>query len=307
MPIFNIQKDKLTQVKEKSISLEKELQKITEKNLEEVFGYDFVVSEFQLQNLRIDTLAYDKDKKSFIIIEYKRDRNISVIDQGISYLALMLNSKADFILEYNEKTDKNLKKNDVDWSQSKVLFLSTSFTKFQKHAINFKDLPIELWEIRKFDNDTILYNQIKPLETMESITTIAKGETIKTVSDEVKQYSVEDLFKEDWTLQRKIYDEIREKILEIDNRFDEVPTQQYIGYKIDRTVVVNIRPQKTRLKVNLGRIKPEDVRDIESKLAYERNSFKNYGIHVSYFFIDNINDIDYGMYLIKQVYEKFYN
>jgi hypothetical protein len=48
-------------------------------------------------------LAYDPQACAFIIIEYKRDKNISVVDQGFTYLSLMLENKADFIVEYNEE------------------------------------------------------------------------------------------------------------------------------------------------------------------------------------------------------------
>ena len=66
-----------------------------------MFGYEFVKSELQLGNLRIDTLAFDNENRSFVIIEYKIDQSFSVIDQGYAYLGLLLNNKADFILEYN--------------------------------------------------------------------------------------------------------------------------------------------------------------------------------------------------------------
>ena len=85
--------------------MERDIQKITENNVATIFGFEFVCSEYQLQNLRIDTLAFDKENKSFVVIEYKRDRNQSVIEQGFSYLALMLNNKADFILDTHDKFD----------------------------------------------------------------------------------------------------------------------------------------------------------------------------------------------------------
>ena len=138
MPIFQISNSKLSQIKEKDIDLEKDIQMITEENLETVFGLRFVKSEFALQKFRIDTLAFDKETDAFVIIEYKRDRSFSVIDQGYAYLALMLNNKADFILEYNERTKGALRREDVDWSQSRVLFLAQSFTTYQQNAINFR-------------------------------------------------------------------------------------------------------------------------------------------------------------------------
>ena len=46
------------------------------------------------------------------------DKNSSVIDQGFTYLGLMLENKADFMVEYNEQLKRNLKRDDVDWSQT---------------------------------------------------------------------------------------------------------------------------------------------------------------------------------------------
>ncbi len=87
MALFNIDnKDELEQIKELPFKLEKEIQNLTEQNLATIFGLDFVRSEFSLNNFRLDTLAFDKDAASFVIIEYKRDKNFSVIDQGYAYL-----------------------------------------------------------------------------------------------------------------------------------------------------------------------------------------------------------------------------
>ena len=104
----------IEEIREKESKLEKELQYICEKNLKILLGLQLVKSEFVIENYRFDTLAYDEENKSFVIIEYKRGQNYSVIDQGYAYLATMLNNKAEFILEYNERLDKNLKRDDVD-------------------------------------------------------------------------------------------------------------------------------------------------------------------------------------------------
>ena len=51
------------------------MQEITEANLNEISQLELVKSEFELQGLRIDTLAFDRESSSFVIIEYKKDRN----------------------------------------------------------------------------------------------------------------------------------------------------------------------------------------------------------------------------------------
>ena len=161
MPIFKISGNELHCIKEDPFALEKHIQSITEENLPIIFNLEFVRSEFHLNSLQIDILAFSKETNSFVIIEFKKDRNFSVIDQGYAYLGLMLNNKAEFILEYNEKTGRNIRREDIDWTQSKVMFISPKFTKYQQKAINFKDLPIELWEVTYDGNNTILFNQLK--------------------------------------------------------------------------------------------------------------------------------------------------
>ena len=169
MPLYKIAHKQLEIVKENPFRFEKDIQNIVEANLGSLFGLQLVQSEFSLGGLRIDTLGFDKDAQAFVIIEIKKGSNYSVVDQGMSYLGLMLNNKAEFILEYNERCNASLKRDDVDWSQSKVIFISPSFTTFQLEAINFKDLPIELWEVKRYSNNTVRFDQHKPDSTVASI------------------------------------------------------------------------------------------------------------------------------------------
>ena len=193
MPIYQKHQSKLSVIQEYPFKLEKEIQQLFEQNLNSIMGLELVKSEFAIKNRRIDTLAFDSQTNAFIIIEYKRSKNSSVIDQGFTYLSLMLQNKADFIIEYNESLNKSLKRNDVDWSQTRVVFVSTSFTENQKAATNFKDLAIELWEVKRFEHDIISIHPIKKTASAESIKPVAQqNQTFKAVQDEIKVYTEED-------------------------------------------------------------------------------------------------------------------
>ncbi len=88
MPLFRVlDNKKILEVVEVHFALEKDLQQLTEGNMESIFGVEFIASEFELQGLRIDFLCFDIETNSFVIIEYKRDSNFSVIDQGFAYLS----------------------------------------------------------------------------------------------------------------------------------------------------------------------------------------------------------------------------
>ena len=302
MPIFIIKQNKLEKVKEVSFRNEKEIQRLTEQNLKEIFGLEFVKSEVSLGNLRIDTLAFDNEPKSFVIIEYKKDKNFSVIDQGYAYLALLLNNKADFILEYNECKNKSLKRDDVDWSQSKVIFISPQFTKYQRQAINFKDLPIELWEVNKYENNTILFNQLKSPETSESITKVSpKSDIVQKVSREIKVYTEEDHLQgmpEDII---STYEELKERILNLGDNIEIRPRKQYIGF-IANTNFVDIHPQKSQIKIWINLVKGE-LEDPKN-LARDVSKIGHWGNGDYEIIIRPNSDLDYLMTLIKQSYKK---
>lgn len=100
MAIFNLQQGKLSQINVVFFVLEKDIQKIVKNYLQYIFNLEFVASEFSLNGLRVDTIGFDKESSSFVIIEYKKDRNVTAIDQGYAYLALLLNNKANFIRFY---------------------------------------------------------------------------------------------------------------------------------------------------------------------------------------------------------------
>ena len=152
--------NKLAQIERQDFALEKEIQDLVESNVSELFNLQFISSEFQIGNFRLDTLCYDEDEKSFVIIEYKKGNSYSVVDQGLTYLSIIKKNKGDVILEYNETQSENLKRTDVEWDNLRIIFISQSFNTYQKNSINFMELPVELWEIKRFENGLISLNQL---------------------------------------------------------------------------------------------------------------------------------------------------
>lgn len=302
MALFKIENnDNLEQIKELPFKLEKEIQDLTEKNIKTIFGLEFVRSEFALNNFRIDTLAFDKDSASFVIIEYKRDKNFSVIDQGYAYLSLMLNNKADFILEYNENNKDTLKRDDIDWSQSRVLFISPSFTTYQKEAINFKDLPIELWEIKRYNNKTVNYNQIQTSGAQESVKTISRqDENIEKVTREIKVYTEQEHLEKATEETKELYARVKSGILNLDN-LEVKPKKFYVAF-VASSNVVDIHVQKNGLKLwlNLQQGQLDDPKGITRDVS----SVGHWGNGDYEIQIRTDEDIEYIMSLIKQSLKK---
>lgn len=294
---------KLEFVKEFPFKLEKDIQKLVEKNLKNLLHLDFIRSEFTLNNFRLDTLAFDNENKSFVIIEYKRDKNFSVIDQGYAYLSLMLNNKADFILEYNESQQTTLKRTDVDWTQSKVIFISPQFTNYQREAINFKDLPIELWEIKRFENETISFEQIQKTSAKESIKTISRNdETVEAVSKEVKVYTEQDHLQKVDDEPKEIYEQIKERIISLGENITINPKKLYIGFKVDNNTFCDIVLQGKGLKLFLN-LKVGDLQDPKN-ISRDVSNVGHWGNGSYEIKLTDLEDIDYIISLIKQSFRK---
>ncbi|MDC1067713.1 DUF5655 domain-containing protein [Candidatus Kapabacteria bacterium] len=300
MALFRIENNEcLENIKEQPFKLEKEIQSLTENNLKGIFGLEFVKSEFSLNNFRIDSLAYDRDTKCFVIIEYKRDKNFSVIDQGYAYLSLMLNNKADFILEFNENTTETLKRNDIDWSQSRVIFISPSFTTYQKEAINFKDLPIELWEIKRYNNKTVNYNQIKSSGAQESVKTInTQDKNIEKVTKEIRVYIETDHINKGNTETQELYEKLKDGVLNLDDNITFQAKKQTVGYKIEDNIFLDVVILAKSLKMYLN-LKSGELQD-EKELARDVSNVGHWGNGSYEIKMNDTENIEYILSLIKQ-------
>jgi predicted transport protein len=300
MSLFDIVgKNKLKQISEDLFKLERDIQKLIESNLKEIFNLEFIKSEFTIKNSRIDTLAYDSESKSFIIIEYKKERNFSVINQGYAYLSLLINNRAEFIVEYNEQLNQSLKREEIDWSQTRIIFVAPSFTDYQKQAINFKDMPFELWEIKKYQNQIISIEQIRKSKTSESIKTFGGiSEELKEVTKTIRVYTEEEHVNYGSEFIEELYETFKNAILNIGD-MEIKPFQSYIAFK-SRTNVVDVEIQRNALKfwINMKKNSLDDPKHIMRDVS-EIGTFGNGDYELK---ITNDENLEYIMSLIKQSY-----
>ena len=298
MKIFTSKKGQLSQLKQQKFKLEKDIQRLFEENLTLLSGYIFIRSEFSIKNSRIDTLAFDPETQAFVIIEYKRQQNSSVVDQGISYLNLMLEYKADFIVEYNEKQKFPLKRNDVDWSQSKVIFVSPAFNDFQIQATNFKDLPIELWEVNRFDNDIITLNIINKLKSAPNIKAVSneKREEL-SILKAIKVYQESDHLADKTDFIQELYESFRQAILNLDQNIEINVRKLYIAFKKDRNIA-DIRIQQKNLKIWINL--PYGELDDPKNLAKNVSNTGHWGNGDYEIAVESTQYLEYVMSLIKQ-------
>jgi predicted transport protein len=307
MPIYKNDKNSLHLIKEKVFRLERDIQSLVENNLTELFGIDFVETERIINGLRIDTLAFDSETKSFVIIEYKRGSSFSVVDQGFSYLSLLLNNKADFVLEYNEKNKTHLKRDEVNWSQSRIIFISPEYTRHQMNAVNFKDAPFELWEIKQYENSTILVQQLKNKEAQETMPNISDAPTLENIKKETKQYSEVELLANKQK-GSNLYLLLKEKITEIYPELLFDPKSNSINLKRGDNwrVIVYINVSSDKIRLTFTRSNLTEFQDSKGYLVYVgEREVVNRGQELVRLEIKKESDIEYAVGLFQQAYLRF--
>lgn len=185
----------------------------------------------------------------------------------------------------------------MDWSQSKVIFISPSFTSYQKQAINFKDLPIELWEIKKYTNNNVHFNQIQTAGAQESVKTInLQNSNIEKVTKEIKVYTEEEHLQLASDEIRELYEKVRDAILNLDN-LELKPKKRYIAF-VSNSNVVDINIQKTSLKlwINLKKGELNDLRGVSRDVSFIGHwGNGDYEIQMR-----NDEDLEYILSLIRQ-------
>ncbi len=305
--MFRKQNSKLVQVKENPFKRERDLQKLTEENLGTIFGLQFVKTEYNIHNLFIDTLAFDPENNTFVIIEYKRDSSFSVVDQGFSYLSLMLNNKADFVLGYNEALNKNMRRDDLDWSQARIIFIARSFTTHQQNAVNFKNMPFELWEVVQFENELTQYRRIEISNSAESLKQMKNiTEDTQKVTREVKKYTEEGLVGKEGE-SHDLYVSFKEQLMQMFPTLIANPKKVYIGYQLPDNWrnIFNIKKIRGGISVDIMRSKLNYFDDPQNKVKYIERSRENFGQDITTLEVKNVSDIRYSVLIIQQAYDRF--
>lgn len=251
---------------QKDFRNEKELQTYFEKNMDKILGCKFIETEFSVGDFRIDSLAFDPETNSFKIIEYKNVKNHSLVDQGYTYLKLMLERKADFILKYNEVTNSQKRIDDIEWEASRIVFVSPVFTPYQTNASDFKNIPIDLVKITRYEDDIVDIDFIKKTSSV-NIQSIQTDSKINEVNNEIKVYTEEDHLNGKSEIVKNTYETLKSKILELDD-IDVDVKKVYIAFKGKRNIVdIELFQRKITVFINLKKDQVKDEFNILSDIS----------------------------------------
>ena len=311
--IFKHKEGKLTEIekveKDQPWDFEKEIQTLVEKNVDTIFPeLEFVESEYMLENFRIDSVCFNKETKSFVIIEYKKLKHGGAIDQGMAYLDLLENNKEEFISLYHEKKNELLDPKWVNWDETKVIIISPDFTQHQLRAAKRTGEPIEFWLIERY-NDAItlrmLHEKVKPV----------KKKIERQEFTPVGGYSEEDYLAGKYYNDaipneeaKRLFKIMKERILETFADLEVKQKSKYAGFYStkDGSAVTTVEITRTGLKVCYGTTK----KDVIPKSDFVRIMIREDGKKIGHWGagdylskIENESDIEKAIPLIEKVYQ----
>lgn len=253
--VFEI-KPKVKELKGSSVILEKEIQNLIEKNMEEFFGIRFLATEYSITNGRMDSIGIDENNCP-VIFEYKRSSSENIINQGLFYLDWLLDHKADFQLLVMNTLGKEVAK-EIDWSAPCVFCIAKEFTKFDEHAVNQMQRNIKLVKYNKYGENLILFEHINVPVLKKD--TVSKGKKVK----QEKKLSEKDNYDWESRIQKlpkekqELYFSIRDYILSKGDDISENSLKNYIAFKRVKNFVCML-PYKNKISLYLKLNPSEEV------------------------------------------------
>jgi len=249
MALYKIKNLNVTKLSIIELEKEKNIQTLFEQNLLTILNVELLATEYSTSfGGRIDTLGIDKSG-SPVIIEYKRNQNENVINQGLSYLKWLLDHKANFEMLCKSKNISL----EIDWTSPRVICVAESYNKFDLDTVEILPIKIELLRYRIYEDSVLMVES----ETQKAIRIntreiFEKGRKEKDISTKLqKEYTLDMHIQLASEEVKELFMELKELITGLDESITEEAKAKYIAYKLT-TNFVDIVIQKNAIKAFLN-------------------------------------------------------
>ncbi|MBO4515940.1 DUF91 domain-containing protein [bacterium] len=292
--LFNIN-GKVRELQSGTVTLEKELQNIIEKNMKSFFGVSFLKSEFSTTDGgRMDSIGIDENNCP-VIFEYKRSLNENVINQGLFYLNWLLDHKESFTLLVIDVLGLERSKS-IDWTRPRVVCIANDFTKYDISAINQMTRNISLIRYKKFENDLLMFEHIndKVVDQIEDVSTSEK-------KSKNYQKTFTEKYNEASEKIKNLYDDLKNEILSYGDEVTENTLKFYTAFKkIQNFICAEIFKEEILLHLKLN---PSTV-TFEKDFTRDVTGIGHYGTGDVELHIRNTNDLDKARDLLLRAYQE---
>lgn len=284
----------------KPVKLEKKLQALIEKHIETFLQVRFVASEYSTGKThagRIDTLGIDENFCP-TIIEYKRNSNANVINQGLFYLDWLMDHKAEFELLVQKQFGQDAA-SKLDWTAPRLLCIAEEFTRYDIHAIQQINRNIELVRYVLFGDDLLLLDLVNVVSA-DPIDDIDGGGT----SPGPKQYTTQEEYLSRAEPQlRELFEVVREHIQGLGDDVQIKPLKWYFACKrLKNFATMQLQTGKNSLLMWLP-LDPDDL-VIEDGFSRDVRGVGHHGTGDLELTIRSLDDLEKAKSLIQKSFEE---
>lgn len=285
-------KPQVKEMKGASVSLEKDLQTVIEKNMQEFFGVTFLASEYAIDSGRMDSVGIDENNCP-VIFEYKRRVNQNVINQGLYYLDWMLEHKDSFELLVLKKLGQQVA-DQIDWSIPRLICVAEDYNRYDERAIKLIKGSISLIRYKKFDDEILMF------ELINSIKSKASNDISTKENSKYAEKTFNEQYESAPAKMKNIYGDLREYTLSLGDDVSENTLKKYTAFKkIKNFVTMEIYSSKILVDFRLNPDNftlTDNLRDIRA--------IGHWGCGGLQYIIKSEKDIEYAKELIQKAYNE---
>ncbi|MGQ4480225.1 DUF5655 domain-containing protein [Streptomyces sp. SAS_276] len=238
----------VTEVAPRLADAEADVQSIVEGNMESLLGVRFLASEYStgpVHGGRIDSLGLDENG-SPVIVEYKRGVDAGVINQGLFYLAWLMDHRSEFEHMVRDRLGVTAA-SQVMWSGPRLICIAGDFTRYDVHAVREHRRSIDLVRYRLFGSDLLGLEAVASVSGGMQVARRTRRQAVVRAAADVQNASMVELARA-----------VDEALLGLGDGVNRVERKQYRAYQRLRNFACLCPPQRSKLLVYL-KADPKDV------------------------------------------------
>ncbi|UTR83358.1 MULTISPECIES: DUF5655 domain-containing protein [Streptomyces] len=238
----------MTEVVPRLAEIEADVQGLVEAHMETLLGVRFLASEYgtgPVHGGRIDSLGLDENG-SPVIVEYKRGTDAGVINQGLFYLAWLMDHRDEFERLVRDRLGGTAA-SQVLWSSPRLICIAGDYTRYDVHAVREHRRSIDLVRYRLFGSDLLGLETVASVSGGMQVARRARRQPVAQAAADTQGAAMVELATA-----------VDEALLGLGDGVNRVQRKQYRAYQRLRNFACLCPPQRTKLLVYL-KVDPADV------------------------------------------------
>ncbi|MET8381193.1 DUF5655 domain-containing protein [Streptomyces microflavus] len=238
----------MTEVVPRLAEVEADVQGLVEVHMETLLGVRFLASEYGTGSVhggRIDSLGLDENG-SPVIVEYKRGTDAGVINQGLFYLAWLMDHRREFEHLVRSRLGATTAP-QILWSGPRLICIAGDYTRYDVHAVREHRRSIDLVRYRLFGSDLLGLETVASVSGGVPVARRARRQSVAQAASDVQGAAMAELATA-----------VDEALLGLGDGVNRVERKTYRAYQRLRNFACVCPPQKTKLLVYL-KVDPADI------------------------------------------------